>query len=417
MEHNTSDTNTPPGLDPEPELKPEPKPEPEKKVQFEREEEEEEIAPNNLPPSSNLASSTAQVRNLDISHQKLNTRLYISKKYQAMMCELTNCTADISKSLDHTVLTSSCFVCDPRIKPLVNEVESLETNKQLAQNISFKISDGFQPSHWEYDQLFDGKFAYLPSGEFEAKKRTLRLLERLNKEGDAVPLCATEKLQQLYCERGLSWLSGFDMTNKVVFFPLTLALKNAGSSTSARVCSATNSIRTTQIGPLSFNDTTYDLSLSQPPLQRFQTAHHFAAASICTDIRGMFSAIFYSYLSSLTDCFFCYKDAKGYPTLVLKDSVDKELHGIRNQRCSFGPKLHPAVSQFILKSTAKVYKEHHQIDKEESFLLEIILITLKFFSFADDLLLQICRLQVHKFIELGENPTPPLAPLVNTECL
>ena len=39
-----------------------------------------------------------------------------------------------------------------------------------------------------------------------------------------MPLCATEKLQQLYCEKGLSWLSGFDMTNKVVFFPLTLTL-------------------------------------------------------------------------------------------------------------------------------------------------------------------------------------------------
>ena len=132
-EHKTSNTNThthsipssssaqlPPDLDPEPE----------KEDKFEQQHEEEEIAPNNLPPSSNLAPSTAQVRNLDISHQKLNTRLYISKKYQAMMCELTNCTADISKSLDHTVLTSSCFVCDPRIKPLVNEVESLETNKQ-----------------------------------------------------------------------------------------------------------------------------------------------------------------------------------------------------------------------------------------------------------------------------------------------
>ena len=234
VEHNPSNVNTPP--DPDPESGPG------KKVKFKQEEVEEEGTPTNLQPPSNLASTTAQVRNVDISHQKLNTRLYISKKYQALMCELVNCTADISKSLDHTVLTSSCYVCDPRIKPLVNEVESLETNKQLAQNISFKISDGFQPSHWQYDQLFNGKFAYLPSGEFEAKKRTLRLLERLNKEGNAVPRCATEKLQQLYCEKGLSWLTGFDMTNKVIFFSPTLALKDAGSTSSARVCSATNCV-------------------------------------------------------------------------------------------------------------------------------------------------------------------------------
>ena len=175
-EHKTSDTNThthPIPSSSSAQLPPDLDPEPEQEDKFEQQHEEEEIAPNNLAPSNH---STAQVRNLDISHQKLNTRLYISKKYQSMLCELTNCTADISKSLDHTVLTSSCFVCDPRIKPLVNEVESLETNKQLAQNISFKISDGFQPSHWEYDQLFNGKFAYLPSGEFEAKKRTFRLL-------------------------------------------------------------------------------------------------------------------------------------------------------------------------------------------------------------------------------------------------
>ena len=166
--------------------------------------------------------------------------MYISKKYQAAMCELISSTADISKSLDHTVLTSSCYVCDPRIKPLVNEVESLETNKQLAQNITFKASDGFMPSHWQYDQLFNGKFSYLPSGEFEAKKRTWRLLDRLNKDDDAVPRCATEKLQQLYCEKGLSWLTGFDMNNKIVYFPLTLALKDAGSTSSARAVSYTH---------------------------------------------------------------------------------------------------------------------------------------------------------------------------------
>ena len=134
VEHNPSNVTPPdPGLESEP--KPEPqKPEPEskKKVKFKQEEVEEEGTHNSLQPPSNVASSTAQVRNVDISYQKLNTRLYISKKYQATMCELVSCTADISKSLDHTVLTSSCYVCDPRIKPLVNEVESLETNKQLA---------------------------------------------------------------------------------------------------------------------------------------------------------------------------------------------------------------------------------------------------------------------------------------------
>merc|ERR1719394_1431505 len=63
-----------------------------------------------------------------------------------------------------------------------------------------------------------------------------------------------------------------------------------------------------------------------------------------------------------------FKDVNGYPTLVTKDSVDGELHGIRNARCSFGPKLHPAVSQYILKSTARVFKEHHELNHEKLFI-------------------------------------------------
>ena len=89
VEHNPSNVNTPP--DPDPESGPG------KKVKFKQEEVEEEGNPTNLQPPSNLTSSTAQVRNVDTSHQKLNTRQYISKKYQALMCKLVSCTADISK--------------------------------------------------------------------------------------------------------------------------------------------------------------------------------------------------------------------------------------------------------------------------------------------------------------------------------
>ena len=56
MEHNTSDVNTSPDLDPESG--------PGKKVKFKQEEVEEEGAPNNLQPPSNLASTTAKVRNI-----------------------------------------------------------------------------------------------------------------------------------------------------------------------------------------------------------------------------------------------------------------------------------------------------------------------------------------------------------------
>ena len=415
---NSTSTTTPDsGLKSEPKLEHQkPKSEPRKKVQFSQEEVEDDTH-DNLQPTSNTTSSNVQVRNVDYSYQKLNTRMFISKKYQSAMCELLGATADISKSLDHTVLSSACYVCDPRLKVLVHEVESLETNKQLSQNITFVPSDGFLPSHWRYDQLFNGKIDYLPSGEFEAKRRTRRLLDRLNRDDDAVPRCASEKLQELYCEKGLSWLTGFDKTNKIVYFPLTLALKDAGSTSSARVCSATNGIRKTEIGDLSFNDCCYDLALSQPSFQRFQVGHHFSAVSCCTDIKGMFSAIWYSYTSSLTDCFFCFKDVNGYPTLVTKDSVDGELHGIRNQRCSFGPKLHPAVSQYILKSTARVFKEHHELNHEESFLLSIVQNTLKYYAFADDVLHQIGRLQVLNFFELEENGTPLSAPSVNIDCL
>ena len=76
VEHNPSNVNTPPdpGLESEP--KPEPqKPEPEskKKVKFSQEEVEEEGTHNSLQPPSNVTSSTAQVRNVDVSYQKLKT--------------------------------------------------------------------------------------------------------------------------------------------------------------------------------------------------------------------------------------------------------------------------------------------------------------------------------------------------------
>ena len=114
MEHTPSNVNTPPdpGLESEPELEHQkPKPGSKKKVQFSQEEVEEDTH-DGLQPTSNVTSSNAQVRNVDVSYQKLNTRMYISKKYQAAMCELISATADISKSLDHTVLTSSCYVCE-----------------------------------------------------------------------------------------------------------------------------------------------------------------------------------------------------------------------------------------------------------------------------------------------------------------
>ena len=86
---------------------PDPEPEPEQ-VQEEEGMNQMEM-PSDLP--STEQPSNVQVRkNFDISYQKLNTRLYINKKYEQYMCELTQCSSDISKSLDHTVLTSSCFL-------------------------------------------------------------------------------------------------------------------------------------------------------------------------------------------------------------------------------------------------------------------------------------------------------------------
>ena len=211
VEHAPTNTNSTsdPGFESESDFNHQrPKFEPKKKVHFSQEGMENDTQVN-LQPTSNTTTSNVQVRNIDYSYQKLNTRMFISRKYQSAMCELLGATADISKSLDHTVLSSACYVCDPRLKVLVHEVESLETNKQLSQNITFVPSDGFMPPHWRYDQLFNGKIDYLPSGEFEAKKRTWRLLERLNRDDDAVPRCASEKLQELYCEKGLSWLTGY----------------------------------------------------------------------------------------------------------------------------------------------------------------------------------------------------------------
>ena len=145
VEHAPTNTNSTsdPGFESESDFNHQrPKSEPKKKVQFSQEEMKDDPQ-DNLQPTSNTTTSNVQVRNVDYSYQKLNTRMFISKKYQSAMCELLGATADISKSLDHTVLSSACYVCDPRLKVLVHEVESLETNKQLAQNITFVPSDGF----------------------------------------------------------------------------------------------------------------------------------------------------------------------------------------------------------------------------------------------------------------------------------
>ena len=62
-------------------------------------------------------------------------------------------------------------------------------------------------------------------------------------------------------------------------------------------------------------------------------------------------------------------------------------------------------------------KEHNELNHEESFLLDIVQNTLKYYAFADDVLHQIGRLQVLNFFELEENGTPLSAPSVNIDCL
>ena len=176
-------------------------------------------------------------------------------------------------------------------------------------------------------------------------------------------------------------------------------------------------MRNTDIGVINFNNATYDISCSQPPLHRFQIAHHFSCISNCSDVKGMFCAIFYEYQSSLADSFFCYKTQSGYPTLVLEQSKDGVLYPLRNQRCSFVPKNHPAVSSYILKSTAKVFRKYHKMNDEETFLLQIVELTLKYFSFADDIVVQICKAHVESFLQFGGNASPVAVAPVNLECL
>ena len=64
-----------------------------------------------------------------------------------------------------------------------------------------------------------------------------------------------------------------------------------------------------------------------------------------------------------------------------------------------------------------MFKEHHKLNHEECFLLNIVQNTLKYYAFADDVLHQISRLQVLNFFELEENGTPLSAPSVNIDCL
>ena len=116
-------------------------------------------------------------------------------EYKMYMAEVVQLTANTQRSIDVNLEVSACYKCDPRLKPMLNV--PVQANLQLKQHIKFVPPNPFHQGYFVYSRLWNGKHRYLPSGEREAKLRTEKLLNKLNKRGDAVPREATYRLQIL----------------------------------------------------------------------------------------------------------------------------------------------------------------------------------------------------------------------------
>ena len=286
-----------------------------------------------------------------------NMMRYLDAQYQMYLTEVMQLTANTQKSCDTNMLHSGCFRCDARMKPMVST--PIQGNLELSEKVHFVPPTIFNKGYFVCTRNFNGKFQFLPSGEQAAKVRTYKLLERINRSGHAIPREASHKLQLLYAEGGLSWASKFDRAQKNTFLGLLAILRPESKSSPVRICCAPNSQFPTQIGSLSFNMCIHSLTVANPQLYRFQLLKLLSTSSVISDVSQQFPSIHLDYESSINCMYFCYKDPSGWPTYVKQDSLDGELHAIKNSRLTFGTSDAPCIAQYCMLKATDVYLEYH----------------------------------------------------------
>ena len=80
--------------------------------------------------------------------------------YNLYMAEAVQLTASPQKSLDITLETSSCFRCDPRLKPML--ATPIQANIQLKEHIQFVPPNPFHKGYFCYSRMWNGKHKFLP---------------------------------------------------------------------------------------------------------------------------------------------------------------------------------------------------------------------------------------------------------------
>ena len=327
--------------------------------------------------------------------------------YNLYMAEAVQLTASPQKCLDITLETSSCFRCDPRLKPMLTT--PIQANIQLKEHIQFVPPNPFHKGYFCYSRMWNGKHKFLPSGEKEAKIRTQKLLNKLNKKGDAVPREATYRLQNLFAEKGITWATNFDLSQKNTYLGLLGVLKH-GSSTSVRFCVSPNHKFQTEIGLLSFNNCIRALTVNQPRMYRFQIEKMFSSLTTLSDITQQFPSIHFDYSTSLHCLYFCYKDKLGWPTFVQTDSSDGVLHAVKGGRLIFGHCDAPAVAQYTMLEASEVFLQHNKnLSPEQKCLVSMIRTILTHSRFADDIQLSCTPERVHEYCKVVgiKLPRPP----------
>ena len=108
---------------------------------------------------------------------------HLELDYKLFMNEIEH-IANKQKCLDVNLKVAGCYLCDNRLKPMLNV--PVQSNLQLKNYISFSPPSVFGPGHFTYNRMWNGKYNFLPSGEAQARSRTEKLLQRINKNDNKI---------------------------------------------------------------------------------------------------------------------------------------------------------------------------------------------------------------------------------------
>jgi len=340
---------------------------------------------------------------------------YLEAEHNLFLNEIKQLNSEASKSLDICLVgRAGCGQCDTRLR--IATTIPIHHNLKLKHHITFVQKTPFTPAHFEYDRIWTGSFEHLPSGEPEARKRCERLLQKLNRSGNACAREGSYRLQSLFSKGKVVWASPYDLAQRHTFLPIIAVLKT-GSSSAVRICSAPTTLYHTPFGQVSYNQCIAPLPLTQPKLLKFQLMHLLASQTFTGDISQMFNSIHLNYKSSLHFLTYSYRTHDGWPTYCSADSVDGKLHVNRNIAIGFGTREAPSVSKFCLTQASTVYKQANiqTLTAEENLVCQFVKEVLGSETFADDLLGAITLERLSSWCETTGKviPNPPS----QTQCI